>query len=100
MANQPEYSAAHLDPLRDGTLDDCMRDGIVPLAWSPLAGGRLATGDGVRPELLAELDTIAERESVDRSIVALALVLAHPSAPVAARSRGRSCSRRGRAPSR
>ena len=43
VTNQPEYSAAHLDPLRDGTLDACMRDGIVPLAWSPLAGGRLAT---------------------------------------------------------
>lgn len=83
VANQPEYSAVHLDPLRDGTLDDCMRDSIVPLAWSPLAGGRLATGEGVRPELLTALDAIAERESVDRSIVALAFVLAHPSAPVA-----------------
>ena len=40
VSNQPEYSAAHLDPLRDGTFDACMRDGITPLAWSPLAGGR------------------------------------------------------------
>lgn len=83
VSNQPEYSAVHLDPLRDGTLDDCMRHGTTPLAWSPLAGGRLATGEGVRPELLAELDAIAEREGVDRSVVALAFVLAHPSAPVA-----------------
>jgi predicted oxidoreductase len=83
VSNQPEYSAVHLDPLRDGTLDDCMRHGTTPLAWSPLAGGRLATGDGVRPELLAELDAIAEREEVDRGTVALAFVLAHPSAPVA-----------------
>jgi aryl-alcohol dehydrogenase-like predicted oxidoreductase len=82
-SNQPEYSAAHLDPLRDGTLDACMRDGITPLAWSPLAGGRLATGDGVRPELLSALDEIAAREGVERSHVALAFVLAHPSAPVA-----------------
>ena len=82
-SNQPEYSAAHLDPLRDGTLDACMRDGITPLAWSPLAGGRLATGEGVRPELLTALDEIAEREGVERSHVALAFVLAHPSAPVA-----------------
>ena len=37
----------------------------------------------MRPELLAELDAIAEREAVDRGIVALAFVLAHPSAPVA-----------------
>jgi predicted oxidoreductase len=82
-ANQPEYSAVHLDPLRDGTLDDCMRAGTVPLAWSPLAGGRLATGDGVRPELLALLDDLATREGVDRATISLAFVLAHPSRPVA-----------------
>jgi predicted oxidoreductase len=82
-SNQPEYSAVHLDPLRDGTLDACMRDGVTPIAWSPLAGGRLATGEGVRPELLAVLDAIAVRESTDRGTVALAFVLAHPSAPVA-----------------
>jgi predicted oxidoreductase len=83
VANQPEYSAVHLDPLRDGTLDECMRTGTVPLAWSPLGGGRLATGEGVRPELLAVLDRLAEREGVDRAQVAIAFVLAHPSAPVA-----------------
>ncbi len=83
VSNQPEYSAVHLDPLRDGTFDACMRDGVVPLVWSPLAGGRLASGDGVRPELLAVLDGLAEREGVDRATVALAFALAHPSRPVA-----------------
>ncbi|HEY5665064.1 MAG TPA: aldo/keto reductase [Ilumatobacter sp.] len=83
VSEQPEFSATELSALRDGTLDDCMRAGRVPLAWSPLAGGRLATGAGVRPELLAELDRLAAREGVDRSAVALAFVLAHPAAPVA-----------------
>ena len=83
VSNQPEFSAVQLQPLRDGTLDACMRDGVVPMAWSPLWGGRLATGDGVRAELVDVLDTIAARESVDRGTVALAFVLAHPSAPVA-----------------
>jgi predicted oxidoreductase len=83
VANQPEFSALHLDPMRDGTLDDCMRDGVVPLAWSPLAGGRLATGDGIDAELLAVLDGLAEREQVERSSIAIAFVLAHPSAPIA-----------------
>ena len=82
-ANQPEFSALHLDPLRDGTFDECMRTGTVPLVWSPLAGGRLATGDGVPPELLAVLDQLARREGVERSTIALAFVLAHPAAPVA-----------------
>jgi len=83
VTNQPEYSAAHLDPLRDGTFDACMRLGVVPLVWSPLGGGSLATGDGVRPELLAVLDGLAERKGTDRAAVALAFALAHPARPVA-----------------
>lgn len=82
-SNQPEYSALHLDPLRDGTFDECMRAGTTVLAWSPLAGGRLASGDGVRPELLEVLDRIAAREQVDRATLAVAFVLAHPARPVA-----------------
>ncbi len=83
VSTQPQYSVAHLDPLRDGTFDRSMRDGVVPLAWSPLGGGSLATGDGVRPELLAALDRLAEREGVDRAAIAIGFVLAHPSRPVA-----------------
>ena len=77
------YSAINLHPLRDGTFDACLRDGLTPLVWSPLAGGRLATGEGVRPELVALLDDLAARESVDRATIALAFALAHPSRPVA-----------------
>lgn len=80
---QPEFSAARLDPLRDGTLDQCAATGMVPLAWSPLAGGSLASGDGLRSELVEVLDRLAEREGVDRATVAVAFVLAHPTAPVA-----------------
>ena len=98
VSTQPEFSAACLDPLRDGTLDLCAETGMVPLAWSPLAGGRLmarstpaggqqadsdASGEGVRPELLTTLDRLAEREDVDRAAVCVAFVLAHPTAPVA-----------------
>lgn len=83
VSTQPEYSVAQLAPLRDGTFDRCMRDGIVPLAWSPLAGGRLFSGDGVRRELLDVLDRLAERENTDRATIAIAFVLAHPSRPVA-----------------
>ena len=82
-SNQPEFSATHLDPMRDGTFDQCMELRITPMAWSPLGGGGLATGEGLRPELLAVVDRLAEREGVDRSQIALAFVLAHPSAPIA-----------------
>lgn len=80
---QPEYSAAHLDPLRDGTLDLAVEQGFAVLAWSPLAGGALATGEGVAPALLAVLDELAAREGVDRAAVAIAFTLCHPSSPVA-----------------
>lgn len=83
VTDQPQYSVLHLDPLRDGTFDRCLREGVVPLAWSPLAGGRVATGEGVRAELVSVLDRLAEREGVTRSAIAVAFVLAHPSAPVA-----------------
>jgi predicted oxidoreductase len=79
---QPEYSAAALGPLRDGTFDLCMRDGVVPLAWSPLAGGRLVTGENVRPELLAVIDEIAKARGTTREQVAYAFVLSHPARPV------------------
>ncbi|MDA0371692.1 MAG: aldo/keto reductase [Actinomycetota bacterium] len=80
---QPELSAVALHPIRDGTLDLCTETGVVPLAWSPLAGGRLATGEGVPPALVACLDAIASDHGVTRAVVAVAFVVAHPSSPVA-----------------
>lgn len=85
-STQPEYSVLALDPLRDGTFDRCMRDGVVPMAWSPLGGGRLfsdAADGGPSPELAQILDDLAEREGVDRAAIAIAFVLAHPSKAVA-----------------
>jgi predicted oxidoreductase len=82
VTTQPEFSVGHLQPMRDGTLDRAMRDGIVPLAWSPLLGGRLHSGKGVRQELLGVLDRVAARENTHRSSIAIAFLLAHPSRPV------------------
>ncbi len=89
--HQPELSPWCLDPLRDGVLDQCMERDVTPLAWSPLAGGRL----GLAPEaavrepegsrlaaLLTCLDGLAAREGVSRAAVALAWTLAHPSRPI------------------
>ncbi|MEX1003946.1 MAG: aldo/keto reductase [Acidimicrobiia bacterium] len=80
---QPEYSVANLVAQRDGTLDQAMRKGLVPLAWSPLRGGAVVTGEGIRTELSVALDSLADREGTDRASIALAFVLAHPSGPVA-----------------
>lgn len=85
--HQPELSCWRLEPLRDGVLDQCLREGVTPLAWSPLAGGRLALSvqaalaepDGTRlAGLLGRLDAIAARAGQPRTAVALAWLLAHP----------------------
>jgi len=82
VSHQPEFSLADLSPIRDGRLDQCMRLDLTPLAWSPLAGGRLATGEGIRTELMVAIDRIAAVHGVDRTAVALAFVLHHPSRPI------------------
>ena len=82
VADQMEFSLATLDPMRNGVLDRCMRENLTPLPWSPLAGGSLATGEGLNPDLVAKMDELAERESVSRATLALAWILAHPSRPV------------------
>lgn len=82
-ANQVEYSVAHLDPLRDGTLDQCMRDGRLAVAWSPLGGGALVAPDAERTELTDALGAVAADHGVTPAVAAVAFVLAHPSAPVA-----------------
>ena len=88
-STQPEFSVLRLTPMRDGTFDKAMRDGITPLAWSPLGGGRLfgepdvIDANAPNPELIELLDVIAEREGVDRAAVAVAFVLSHPARPVA-----------------
>ncbi len=82
-SQQPEYSALHLAPLFDGTFDQCMAHGHLVLAWSPLAGGRLAGKEDLPAALLEVLGRLAEREGVDQATIALAFVLAHPARPVA-----------------
>ncbi|HET8930025.1 MAG TPA: aldo/keto reductase [Acidimicrobiales bacterium] len=78
---QPELSLEHLGPIDDGTLDAAMAHDLTPLAWSPLGGGRLATSV-IDPPLYTALDSLADVHGVSRPAIALAFVLAHPSAPI------------------
>lgn len=81
VTTQPELSLLHFDPIDDGTLDSAMADDVTPLAWSPLAGGRLVDGPATEP-LLQLLDELAEREGVSRTAIALAWVMTHPSGAI------------------
>ena len=84
VSHQPEFSPLHLDPLTDGVLDHAMETDMAVLAWSPLAGGRLADmpGDGRGRAVVEELDRLALREGVSRVSVILAWVMAHPARPI------------------
>ncbi len=59
---QPEFSAAYLTRCSTDVLDQALELGLRPLAWSPLAGGRLATGKEIPAELIQTLDRLALRE--------------------------------------
>jgi predicted oxidoreductase len=87
IVNQLEISLARLDCFEDGTLAQCLAEKIIPMAWSPLAGGRLAETlpiDINSPEharrigLRETLDDIARDYGVTRTIIALAWLLKHP----------------------
>lgn len=81
---QPEFSALSIEPVTDGVLDQAMERHMAVLAWSPLAGGRLAGAgaDDRSKAVIAVLDAIAQRVAASRVAVALAWVMAHPSRPV------------------
>jgi len=83
---QPEFSALAVEPAFDGVLDFAMSRNMTPLAWSPLGGGKLASGEAGKDETVrrvtARLDELAIKHETTRTAVAIAFVLRHPSHPI------------------
>jgi predicted oxidoreductase len=86
--NQVEVHLERLEPLLDGTLDQCLAERMTPLAWSPLAGGRLVDPTPIdlhspdhahRIHVREMLDLVARERGVTRAVVALAWLMRHPS---------------------
>lgn len=76
---QPETSALRIEPMINGELDQAMRLGLAPMAWSPLGGGRLLAPQTKRElAVAAALDTVAETQSTSRAVAALGWLLTHP----------------------
>lgn len=87
IVNQVEISLARLAALEDGTLDQCLAEKVTPMAWSPLAGGKLGDGhhkvlpsqEAYRTDAMnAALDAMAKARGSTRTAVALAWLLRHP----------------------
>jgi predicted oxidoreductase len=88
IAHQVEISLARLCAFTDGTLDQCLIEKITPMAWSPLAGGLIGGGatrllpaqQAYQPgKFLPVLDAIAQERGIDRTVLAVAWLLKHPS---------------------
>jgi len=85
VSSQPEVSCLNTEALFDGTLDQCQQQGMLAIAWSPLAGGALITGTAKQAKnqptldrVVAELDRLAEEKATSRTCIALAFLMAHP----------------------
>lgn len=80
--HQVELSPLQMDALDDGTLDQAQQLGRRPMIWSPLAGGRLLTGEDAQAvRVRAEMQAIAERLGISLVTLAFAWILRHPSRP-------------------
>lgn len=84
VTNQIEFSLLCMDPIYDGSLDQCQKLRVKPMAWSPLGGGRLFNLELAAAKRLhakmAELSPKYGNATVEQ--FAHAWVLAHPSQPV------------------
>ena len=84
MTNQIEFHLLHPEPIDDGTLHLCEKLGVHPMAWSPLAGGRIF--DPTHPaalRLAAAAKNMSSRyNAAPLEQFAYAWLLAHPSQPL------------------
>ena len=82
--NQVEFHLLHPEPMTDGTLLQCEKLGILPMAWSPLAGGRIFDSNNPAAQRLAEAAKAmsARYSCATLEQLAYAWVLAHPSRPL------------------
>ncbi len=79
VSTQPEISPLRIDCFENGELDQAMMLGMIPLAWSPLGGGRLAAPETEHDKAVAAaLDTVAEAQGVSRTVAAYSWLMAHP----------------------
>ena len=77
VTNQIELSVLAHDSFVNGDVAFHQRIGTPLMAWSPLAGGALFSGD--HPDVMSALSNVASQNNVDETAVAIAWLLAHPS---------------------
>jgi predicted oxidoreductase len=76
--NQIELSLLHRTPFTDGQIAHLQGRGLPPMAWSPLAGGRLFGAGEAARRLRPVLGRMGASAGVGPEAVAVAWLLAHP----------------------
>jgi len=84
VTNQIEFHLLHPEPINDGTLHQCEKLGVLPMAWSPLAGGRIFDpSNPAATRLSAAAKSMSSRyNNATLEQLSYAWILAHPSQPL------------------
>ncbi len=84
VTNQLEFHLLHPEPINDGTFHQCEKLGVLPMAWSPLASGRIFDPDNpAAVRLAAAAKSMSSRYSgATLAQLAYAWILAHPCHPL------------------
>ena len=77
VTNQIELSVLAHESFVNGDVAFHQRIGTPLMAWAPLAGGALFSGN--HPDVMSVLSNVASQNNVDETAVAIAWLLAHPS---------------------
>ncbi|NCI47173.1 aldo/keto reductase [Sediminibacterium soli] len=77
--NQVEISIIRLNAFADGTLENCMKHRIVPMAWAPLGGGLFTDDSHPRfRSIMATASELAARYETGLNEILLAWLQSHP----------------------
>ena len=100
VTNQIEFSLLHPEPINDGTLHQCEKLGVLPMAWSPLAGGAYSIQAILLPRVWQKLPMRCHPVTTERHWNSLPT---HGSSPTrvircrsSARTNSKGCNRRHR----
>ncbi len=80
--NQIEISVLKPEPFHNGQLDQCIKEKIIPMAWSPLGGGSLMTDPGTEKNkrVLEVAELLSKKYETTVQNILLLFLTRHPAA--------------------
>ena len=78
ITNQVEISLMQRSAFDDGVLDQCLKNKIRPMAWSPLAGGRIFSDSEEALRIQEVADSLTEKYKVEKDQLYFSWLMKHP----------------------